>query len=423
MKHLYLRTVFELLSPLAIGSGRAENTDCDIAINGCGQPFIPATTLAGIYRSFLSNEEQQKYFGYIEGEKTLQSLVRVYDAVLLDHQTPQILLRDNVRLDEWKTAQRGAKFNYEALDTGTKLTGLIELDKNAWSVELEDKLIKILSALHLGELTLGAKGTRGYGRVHVEVQRIAFEFPSQIEKWLDFSPFDETTWKNVATIDLSKLKSSRDEIIMKLELELQSGISIREYFTNSSPDEKNSPDYIHIRVNTKDEELGDALPIGKPVIPGTSWAGAFRHHFAKLGDKNIHTCDSLFGYVNTKQKERAFKSRIRFTESVLAGGTWKKMTRNAVDRFSGGTKDGALYTEWRYFGGKCELEIRLRKPLTDEKRYLAASLMDLHFGLLAVGGLTSVGCGIFKITSLLVNGKNKTACLESYDMEDMYNDI
>ena len=88
------------------------------------------------------------------------------------------------------------------------------------------------------------------------------------------------------------------------------------------------------------------------------------------------------------------------------GAESKVISRNAIDRFTGGTVDGALFTEKTWYGGTTELVISLRgdkKMTEEEKTALAATLADLHFGFLAVGGETSIGRGLFKITE--INGE------------------
>lgn len=71
------------------------------------------------------------------------------------------------------------------------------------------------------------------------------------------------------------------------------------------------------------------------------------------------------------------------------------------------TKTGALYTERTYYGGETELRIILPDKAADMTvAAIGACLMDLDRGYLAVGGLTSVGRGLFKITGISSNGKD-----------------
>jgi CRISPR/Cas system CSM-associated protein Csm3 (group 7 of RAMP superfamily) len=200
-------------------------------------------------------------------------------------------------------------------------------------------------------------------------------------------------------------------IELRLSLELRGGISIREYTTSLSDDDgpadKDEPyfDYSQMIVHGIVDKNGQDVP----VIPGTSWAGAFRERYASLADDS--RTRTLFGFVSQMgHTETNSKSRIVFEESSLEGGEWKKITRNAIDRITGGTMDGALYTERTYFGGATDLVIGIT-PLDglDSSFFepLMCAIADLHNGFLSVGGLTSIGRGLFRIRDarLVVNGE------------------
>ena len=44
----YYKIIFELASPMIIGSGNNEFTDNDIVRNSIGEPYIPASSVAGV---------------------------------------------------------------------------------------------------------------------------------------------------------------------------------------------------------------------------------------------------------------------------------------------------------------------------------------------------------------------------------------
>ena len=158
-----------------------------------------------------------------------------------------------------------------------------------------------------------------------------------------------------------------------------------------------------------------------PVVPGTSWAGAFRHRIEELaGGSGKALTDEWFGKVETGGNGNKTRSRITFSESQISGGAFKEITRNAIDRFTGGAADGALYTEKTYYGGDTELKIVIKSDSIDENfgNALAAAIADLHGGYLAVGGLTAVGRGLFKVTA--VNGANN---IEEISAEELYKKI
>ena len=78
------------------------------------------------------------------------------------------------------------------------------------------------------------------------------------------------------------------------------------------------------------------------------------------------------------------------------------------------TKSGALYTERTYYGGETELSLTLPAKATDiAVAAIGACLMDLDKGYLAVGGLTSVGRGLFKIIGISSDGKDGKALLSA----------
>ena len=88
-------------------------------------------------------------------------------------------------------------------------------------------------------------------------------------------------------------------------------------------------------------------------------------------------------------------------------------TRNAIDRFTGGTVDGALYTEKTYYNGSTDLEILCdfsSGDISDKDRkkfaqVMTAAILDLNSGYMSVGGLTAVGRGIFEVKKIAVDGK------------------
>lgn len=70
-------------------------------------------------------------------------------------------------------------------------------------------------------------------------------------------------------------------------------------------------------------------------------------------------------------------SGLIFEETVIDGGHGLPVARIAVDRFTGGTVQGALYEEIPWIGGEIILPIRWRKNglnLTDDGNLRFASL-------------------------------------------------
>lgn len=379
---VYYKLTLTLRSPLSVGSGNDNNTDHDCIVDSEGKPFLPATTIAGVLRHALDADKDtvEKLFGRIAPKKadTLPSKVIFYDGHLAGNGKGYfITARDCVRLEE-KVAASGAKFDLEAVETCAVFIAYAELTDTAYTETFEN----LLAQLNAGILRFGAKTTRGYGQVGVVAEK------KLIKNFAEYAKESVFTFKPAETLDLSDVTS--DDTQITLTLEGQGGISVREYSTDVG-----MPDFTQLALHDKAQT---------PIIPGTSWAGAFRERFTEFAGEDA--ARELFGYVDEKT-EKTQKSRIRFTETSLTGGTYKTVTRNAIDRFTNSTKDGALYTERTYYNGIGELTVTL--PKNTEQAYrdaLAACVADLHCGLLSVGGEGSIGRGLFKVTA--VNGKPVT---------------
>ncbi len=470
----YYRIEFELTSPLAVGSGENKMTDKDIVRDSSGQPYIPGSTLAGIYRSLFNDEAANKYFGRElakeemekaseEGRNMLtDSSIIVYDAHIKvgDEKKSVVTKRDMVALDEYKTAVTGAKFDFEILEPGVKFVTYIEQnielsEKTSENEECteelksaEDEKIKehqfvineIADAWMKGKIVIGAKTGRGYGRTKgIARQSVLYDLtdPVQMENWLDFDMYaddwgpDKTDERRHET-SISDLKVSGEKnnekiqmlaeekmCTITLELRQQGGISIRQYST-----EAGEADYQQLTSQVLPDQADEGkedVNMGVPVIPGTSWAGAFRAQMGKLDPefkKEGRLAGEFFGKAKNNSNDKSAegsKTRIGFSESRITRGKWVSYTRNAIDRFTGGTIDGALYSEKTYYNGETELTISCdfskrgkdavsRKNRKRFAKAMAATILDLDGGYMAVGGLTAVGRGLFKANKISVDG-------------------
>ncbi len=442
---IYYRIVLELTSALSIGAMHSSQTDRDVVLDSRGWPLLPATSLAGLYRSHVDELKGMEIFGeaawksrkdikdrlaegpepdrakLVPGEKDHrwdESAVKIYDGELYDENAhgrewaggnQVVSVRDSVALKD-KVAIDKLKFDRQAVQAGARFVTYIEVTDTSrcHAEDVED----MLSAVHSGELRLGSKKTRGLGRLEVLCCLRRSFGTGDLRDWLVFDMFRCPTtedkrsgsyklsgcWKKAEDITKRiKVGSSAPGVEIRLTLKLRGGASVREYTTEPSSEEEVKPDYGQMIIHGVQGEGGDDVP----VIPGTSWAGAFRERYERFVGKE--RTRELFGFVDPGcGKGSTRMSRIRFDESVLKGGEWKTITRNAIDRFTGGTIDRALYTDRCYFGGSTELVMRVDSSISLDEGYvvpLVCTLADLHNGFLAVGGLTSVGRGLFKISS------------------------
>ncbi len=392
-RHVYYRIEMKLASPLSVGSGKNESTDHDVIRGKDGKPYIPASSIAGVFRHTLENDKslQNDIFGMIAGNKSQNSKIIFYDGLLASECVTSE--RDSVKL-EGKVGVDGAKFDMQVVETGATFVSFLEL---ADQPETIDKQIdQMLYKLQAGVLRFGSKTSRGYGAVKIsELKKAVFDLEqsSQLDSWLDFVPYEDASWYNINTHMLEEDYTGFIKISLKLKQ--KGALSIREYSTDVSTNGDTLPDHKHISLHD-DAETG--------IVPGTSWAGAFRARYQEFAGQE--ETDALFGFVKEKSENGLTqKSRIFFSESQIERGVWKTITRNSIDRFTAATKDTALYTERTLYNGETVLDIMVAEDISDrEKAFLGAVILDLSHGFLSVGGLTSVGRGIFEVIGLTVNG-------------------
>ena len=420
IKKEYCRIEFRLASPLSVGSGNNELTDKDIVKKRNKEPYIPGSGIAGATRNSLTSlpkAEQEKYFGFVHINKDTSgksnnkvltaenSRVLFYDARILKEDLDKcyVTKRDCVALDEYKTALPGKKFDMEILEPGIHMVTFVE--QNFYD-DTDISIIDLIEKAWLQHsISFGSKTMRGHGdvdsvRVKKRIFRLKGVNDSEIDEFVEFDMYDDSCWKQIKAAEEREMSGTTDgTILIKLNLIQNGGISIRRYSTNISKD-KVQPDYeqLTIHENTKS-------PI--PVVPGTSWAGAFRHCMSQWLD--TEQIEDLFGYVKEKEKLKRI-SKISFSETQLVGAREKILSRNAIDRFSGGTVKGALFTEKTYYSGRGDLCITLKGNTTiEQRRALCAAITDLHMGYLAVGGETSIGRGLFcEDCVTIINGDNRT---------------
>lgn len=400
LKKQYLKIEFTLLSPLSIGNGKNEKTDQDIVLNSRGIPYIPGSAVAGVFRDacekVMGDEWTQRYFGNIrdncKDNKTItESQFRVYDAYIQSEEY-FVSRRDGVTLDDYKYGIPGAKFDREILESGIIFRTFIERDMDANESEEEDAFNKLAEVLHNIPIFFGSKISRGYGRVgNFKIFKKEFSFDTkQGSSWLKFDMYTYDWLKKSFEISKSN-KVFLENKKITLELALQGGISIRQYTTEIKEGVEQVPDMKQLIIRQKNEKGNNIEEV--PVIPGTTWAGAIGHRM-KLFYPNVSK------YFGKGGEDGKMRSKIFFSESQLKDAVCKVISRNAIDRFTGSTVDGALFTEQIYYGGTTVLEIYfdLYKEIDlDFIKSLAVALSDLHEGLLAIGGGTSIGRGIFKV--------------------------
>jgi len=108
----------------------------------------------------------------------------------------------------------------------------------------------------------------------------------------------------------------------------------------------------------------------------------------------------VFGYVELTKNGKKARSKIIFSESVLADSHQLNRTRNAIDRFTGGAGDQKQFTTRPTYKGNGIMTIKLRKDTKDfelVKSIIATCIDDMNEGFLSIGGETATGGGLLKL--------------------------
>ena len=430
MKKIYYLMRFVLRSPLRIGNGMHELSDSDLMLDGRKLPFIPGSSLAGIIRHRSEQicgdkSVMDRLFGVIkesdESKKEIvimPSAVMIGDAVIRNDAAAEnvyISGRDGVGLGEWETAQKGAKFDFQIAETDQEFYSVVEWTGNddQETAEITNVLEPVLKSFIATGMSAGARTSRGYGKFAVDIVKKTFLFPDDLDDWIKFDAYAEDAFKQGTALEGRQLKT---ESVIRIAFRMKSTFSVR---------------VRTARVEVMDDgSRPDAVPLkdfkGNPVIPGTAWAGIFRHHMHHLLrdtgveelSPEMNAVDRIFGMSN--KKGEMFKSLINFSETAICIEDEKKqrltIMRTAIDRFTASPRNGALYTNMVY-SGELIIEFRTDELTSGQKALLAACICDMHTGLLTVGGQSSVGSGLMQIEKISVNGADRTA-----DMEASVND-
>jgi CRISPR/Cas system CSM-associated protein Csm3 (group 7 of RAMP superfamily) len=326
------------------------------------KPYIPASTLRGYLRSlsmdentcaFLFGEARQASDAITQGQA---GVVRVYDARLKTAGGDRAKI-SRTSIDAVSgTAKRHHLATHEAVPVGSVFNVEIMLEGNQRTPIREQDIATILSALQsLGEQASGQLGkgkSSGQGCLQWQTDNV-----------LGLSDVDFCSWvgrPNATPLTDSFKPIPRDTLAALAVTGIRSGEWVVETFglQPESPiliNNPHDPDVLK-KYSTDDAEDRKRLPNhafmvrGKQaLIPGSTLKGWFRAHCRRIlltlaQDASSQKADvdvllkQLFGSTDGEGHVRFYDATVAFTEEDKH---WQ--TFNAVDRFTGGVKDSALY--------------------------------------------------------------------------------
>jgi CRISPR/Cas system CMR subunit Cmr4 (Cas7 group RAMP superfamily) len=415
-RRLIITGDLELTTPTHLGNGDTEgSTDMPLLRDVLEErPLLTGTSLAGALRAYLLARvagycmQEQKgqtalvelLFGGAKGDEEGDQSPLIVDDSLGNPIIPEI--RDGVRIDaKTRTAEDKFKYDGEFLPPGTTFPLRFELllDDEQDAIRLTT-LAHALEALEKGEIRIGARKTRGFGRCRVTGWRVALFDLRNTEQLLNWLTLDEATHPDLSLETPAKSVADWQHIFGKANLnDAREFFSISATFALAGPllirseepltDGDHQPDFAHLRNGQ-----------GEPVISGTSLAGVLRARALRILNtlgKNQDAPDSLlntlFGKDMQQHKEHPTASRLIVEEVVITESKPLVQNRVAIDRFTGGAFDTALFAETPQVGGEVELKFQIRNPNDGEIGLLLLLLKDLWTSDLPLGGTSSIGRG------------------------------
>lgn len=439
MNYRYIaRIKVEAATPLFIGSGEASLvTDSLVQKDHNGIPLINGSSLAGVLRHSIEDladdpEKWNDVFGYQgDGNDGLGSRLIVSSAyflhgdgkvvedidsgidIELQYKLSNLPNRQHVRITQKGVASEHGLFNNEVLYKGARFIFEIELKGTITDMEYWKKNIgKINSPM----FRIGQGTRNGYGNLKV------IGIYSKIFKLDEKNEFDNyLNWNPSFNAELEFVEAEAMENQADYELHLLPDDFF--IFSEGYGDEE-------VDIKPVTEEVMEYFEGGiefktKTLIPASSIKGAIAHRVAfhynkikgiyadRIGEdaskylgENNQAVAMLFGKKGNIDKET--KMNLGHRGILIMDDLYyddidnqKIFNHVAIDRFTGGAIDGALFSEKvsHKANGTINIQINLSQPIdgidTDIIKSLDNTLEDVCKGLLPLGGMTTKGFGMF----------------------------
>lgn len=452
-------------SPIHVGgNGGNPQVDLALAVNGQGQYYIPGTSLAGAFRSWIENPGQtNNVWGHQDKNNPNghASFIIVEDAVI---QGVNSEIRDGVGINRrWGTAAEKVKYDRAILPKGCKIPLNITLEVPLESLDKAEKYAEkykenfalLIKSLKNGEIRLGAAKTRGLGKVTLDNFNIRESDLSQRDGILKSLQGKETTITD--TFLSSNISSSQKrKLTFEINWQPQSPLMV-----------KAEGNGIAVDILPLVSSIESSVTF---VLPGSSIKGALRFQAeriirticnspikedsqkedSKFMDQiEVPLVEDLFGTRAKANKENKKGIGSLFIDDCYANipitpSAWgnieaaanEKNLREAldnarlqnvqqafhvaVDRWTGGAADGMLYSNLELMKINWKpIYLTLDINRLHENKLFAISLLllclrDLVDGRIPLGYGTNRGMGSIKVNSIVIKGDNLESDLDKF---------
>jgi CRISPR/Cas system CSM-associated protein Csm3 (group 7 of RAMP superfamily) len=466
--HRYIaRIILEAETALFVGSGETSLLkDALVQKDHLGFPMIQGTSLKGVLRHALEyhaieveKDKWNKFFGFQKDDKGVGSKVKIssayfllsnkqvaegYDATHQEvlQQFKDLPSRQHVRITHHGVAdsEKGGLFENEVVHKGCKFIFEMEVKGDGSETTQWNEL---LSQLKNPLFRIGQGTRNGYGKLKVisckkKEFNLNLKDENDYQAYLKFDPsFNEP---NKCLIEEKETINYSGTALTHYQLELTPDAFF--IFGSGYGDDEVDNQPFKEEVLVYNEAAKKIEFKEYTVIPASSIKGAISHrtcfHFNKtqkvfadkldailhkdnVGKNNLAVA-LLFGVGAGEETKEPSRGKVIINDLYLNEEEIRNdkiLNHVAIDRFTGGALDGALFSERvSQLKNKKSIELNIWVEQNKiEKEVLGAfekTLEDICKGLLPLGGMTTKGHGIF--TGKLI--KNKTEILFDYDDEN-----
>ena len=369
-------------SPISVGgAGTGEHVDLELAEDGTGQCYIPGTSLAGPMRAWIEKrwgkELANDIFGYIN-QKTdggMASPLFISDGPIKSESIIENIGRERRHgisiQDATGTTREGFFYTRALLPRGTCLPLNMELDilegESYPHGHPAGALARLLTALQNGEIRFGACKTRGMGTValqELKVDYYDFAKPEALAQWLGEEPSSSRGLEALSGFSVPAPKETKT-CAVTVKWTAKSPLMVKAGRDGVEADMLPLMSGVRRGLDTKKKVA--------PVIPGSSIKGVLRSQARKILN-TLFDPDYDPKYDGEKQNEERWEILSSlFGSKEAAGhlsvsdvyydannpiplGKWldedtdamntvtEKRQHVAIDRFTGGASDSALYS-------------------------------------------------------------------------------
>ena len=477
------RLVLEADTALFVGSGESSLLkDALVVTDANGWPIIPGTSITGVLRHSLSalldDKTLKDIFGFQDGDKGSGSrlLVSHGHMMLSDTKVAEGLMtedyaavlskfedlpaRQHVRISSMGAAVKGGLFDNEVVYKGTRF--MVELELKG-TQEDQEHWNKIIQAISDPLFRIGAGTRNGYGSMKVvaekSIQRVYDLTSNDFDDYLKHPATFNKAVPGSTSLTLNQ-GNAKYGITYILELKPDDFFIFSEGYGDADVDNKPVTEEV-----VKYIESGFTFE-KYTLIPGSSLKGAIAHrtafHYNKLKER---FADELIPNISYKVAENLYAGSGNKAVNELfglgKGFDWEKYTYDeikngfndydqygdahrghvivddiylsdkevdnekifnhvAIDRFTGGAMDTALFSEKvsHLKDGKesITLNIHLDHPNLDAMciQALENALLDITKGLLPLGGMTTKGFGMFTGSLTKSGSETKHEIINTY---------